>query len=214
LVPLLKAKGTTHAQAHASPRLRRDGSIGYTVYPRDRHPQTHATVRAQPFHGGGDRPVFGLWAPYLTPLPILCQNSAWLSAMRLSFPSPLRVSAGVTPASRLTRLKSLAPVHPYSKRKASKEHTKQLHLTRSVPDHTKCRPPGVRAHLAFELLNTDKNDATDWHTPIHASDRFYLFYRCQVVTMKSHTAKWTPRSYLHKANVTMAQYDDATDERR
>ncbi len=59
-------------------------------------------VSDQRFHGGGGRPVFGLWAAYFVAASHLDQDSAWLAPCNVSFPSPLRDSAGITPASRLT----------------------------------------------------------------------------------------------------------------
>lgn len=46
--------------------------------------------------------VFGLWATYSVPLPILSGGQCLAYAVNISFPSPLRDSAGFTPASRLT----------------------------------------------------------------------------------------------------------------
>jgi hypothetical protein len=59
-------------------------------------------VSARRFHGGGCRPVFGLWAAYSVAASRLHRDSAWLAPCNISFPSPLRDSAGFTPASRLT----------------------------------------------------------------------------------------------------------------
>jgi len=47
--------------------------------------------------------VFGLWATYSVPLPILAGGQCVALAANISFPSPLRDSAGFTPASRLTK---------------------------------------------------------------------------------------------------------------
>lgn len=60
------------------------------------------TVNDQRFRGGGGRPVFGLWASYSIAASHLRETVRWLSPCNLSFPSPLRDSAGITPASRLT----------------------------------------------------------------------------------------------------------------
>jgi len=60
-------------------------------------------VSAQRFHGGGCRPVFGLWAAYSIaashPRLRQCVGS---SPSNVSFPLPLRDSTGFTPVSRLT----------------------------------------------------------------------------------------------------------------
>ena len=61
-----------------------------------------ATVSVQHFRGGGGRPVFGLWATYSVAASHLHRDSALAHAAQLSFPLPLRDSAGFTPASRLT----------------------------------------------------------------------------------------------------------------
>jgi hypothetical protein len=54
------------------------------------------------------------------------QNSAWLITVRLSFPLPLRVSAGVSPASRLTKPYGFAPALFY--------FTSSLLLLANVPN--------------------------------------------------------------------------------
>ncbi len=64
--------------------------------------RTHGRRKGR-FHGGGGRPVFGLWATYRIAASRLCETVRWLAPRNLSFPSPLRDSAGVTPASRLTK---------------------------------------------------------------------------------------------------------------
>jgi hypothetical protein len=66
------------------------------------------------------RPVFGLWAAYSIAASCLIEKVRWLAPCNVSFPSPLRDSAGITPASRLTK-----PCRGFD------HHVRSLHGTRT-----------------------------------------------------------------------------------
>jgi len=55
-------------------------------------------VSVQPFHRGGLRPVFGLWVTYSVAAFHLHRDSAMVAPCDVSFPLPLRDSAGFSPA--------------------------------------------------------------------------------------------------------------------
>jgi hypothetical protein len=85
------------------------------IHESGRLKRTHGE-RLMRFHGGGGRPAFGLWATYSIAASHLFETVRWLAPCNLSFPSPLRDSAGFTPAFRLTKLKSFAPTQLKSTR--------------------------------------------------------------------------------------------------
>src|ERR1700727_2859302 len=91
------AKATTWAETHET--------LQWLPIQSTRAAHSNAsTVGALRFHGGGGRPVFGLWAAYSIAASHLIETVRWLAPCNVSFPSPLRDSAGFTPASRLTNL--------------------------------------------------------------------------------------------------------------